>query len=256
MQAKQRRLKMISSKPKVLIVDDEQVVCDLLSDELHEQGYLCSIALGGTEALAKLAAEDFDVVLLDVRLPDISGIEVLTKMRLKHPHIAAVMVTAVNSIDTAVKATKLGASDYIVKPFSLDRVDASIRTILESKTRPSDNGKRETGCCVADEEADEQATNESYRLMNAIACGVEARLNSFLGYSKIVTQESVGIAWQLGVHEEEIKRWAAIRSKHDAERNKAIESLLDKLARSPLAQSIIGMAVPLISRPKLSEYHN
>jgi CheY-like chemotaxis protein len=256
MQAKQRRLKLISSKPKVLIVDDEQVVCDLLSDELHEQGYLCSIALEGTEALAKLAAEDFDVVVLDIRLPDMSGIEVLAKMRLKYPHVAAVMVTAVNSIDAAVEATKLGASDYIVKPFSLDRVDASIRTILESKTRPSENGKRETGCCVADEEADEQAMEEPYRQMNAIACGVEARLNSFLGYSKIVTQEAVGIAWQLGIHEEEIERWAAIRSKHDAERNAAIESLLDKLARSPLAQSIMGMAVPHRYRSKLSECQN
>ena len=65
---------MTSSKPKILIVDDEQVVCDLLSDELHEQGYLCSIALEGSEALAKLAAEDFDVVLLDIKLPGMSGI--------------------------------------------------------------------------------------------------------------------------------------------------------------------------------------
>ncbi len=122
---------MTSSKPKILIVDDEQVVCDLLSDELHEQGYLCSIALEGSEALAKLAAEDFDVVLLDIRLPDISGTEVLAKIRLKHPNVAAVMVTAVNSIDTAVEATKLGALDYIVKPFNLDRVAAQ-RSISSS----------------------------------------------------------------------------------------------------------------------------
>jgi DNA-binding NtrC family response regulator len=119
--------KMISSKPKILIVDDEQVVCDLLSDELREQGYRCSVALEGNEALAKLAAEDFDVVFLDIRLPDISGIEVLAKMRLRHPHVAAVMLTAVSSIDTAVEATKLGALDYIVKPFSLDRVDGIFR---------------------------------------------------------------------------------------------------------------------------------
>lgn len=247
---------MTFSKPKVLIVDDEQVVCDLLSDELHEQGCLCSIALEGTEALAKLAAEDFDVVLLDVRLPDISGIEVLTKMRLKHPHIAAVMVTAVNSIDTAVEATKLGALDYIVKPFNLARVDASIRTILESKTRLSENGKREIGCCIADEEEDEQAMEEPYRQINAIAFGVEARLNSFLGYSKIVTQEAVNIAYQLGIHEEEIERWAAIRLKYDAKRNAAIKSSLDKLAQSPLAQCIMGMAVPHRFRPKLSECQN
>jgi len=247
---------MTSSKPKVLIVDDEQVVCDLLSDELHEQGYLCSIALEGSEALAKLAAEDFDVVLLDIRLPDIPGTEVLAKIRLKHPHVTAVMVTGVNSIDTAVEATKLGALDYIVKPFNLDRVDASIRTILESKTSLSQKREQEIGRYVGGEAEDKQATNEAYRRMSAIACGVEARLNSFLGYSKIVAQEAVGIAYQLGIHGEEIERWAAIRSEHDAKRNAVIKSSLDKLARSPLAQSIMGMTAPHMYRPKLGECQN
>lgn len=247
---------MIPSKQKVLIVDDEQLVCDLLSDELHEQGYLCSIALEGAEALAKLAVEDFDLVLLDIRLPDISGIEILSKIRLKHPHVATVMVTAVNSVDTAVEATKLGALDYIVKPFNLDRVDASIRTILESKTRMSKNGEWEIDCGVSDEGEERRTMEESYRQMNAIAQGVEARLNLFLGFSKAVTQEAVGIAWQLGIHEEEIERWAAIRSNNDAKRNAATKSSLDKLARSPLAQSIMGIAVPHLYRTRSGECQN
>jgi len=62
---------MVNQKPSVLIVDDEQVVCDVLYDELSDRGYLCTTALSGKEALAKLAAEDFAVVLLDIRLPEI-----------------------------------------------------------------------------------------------------------------------------------------------------------------------------------------
>ena len=131
-----------------------------------------------------------------------------------------------------------------------------MRTILESKTSLSQKREQEIGRCVGGEEKDKQATNESYRRMSAIACGVEARFNSFLGYSKIVTQEAVGIAWQLGIHEEEIERWAAMRSKHDAKKNAAIQSLLDKLARSPLAQSIMGMTAPHMYRPKLGKCQN
>ncbi len=247
---------MISSNAKVLIVDDEQVVCDVLSDELREQGYLCSVALEGNEALTKLAAEDFDVVLLDVRLPDISGMEVLAKIRLKHPNVAAVMLTAVNSIDAAVEATKLGALDYIVKPFNLDRVDTSIRAILESKTSLPEKRHCETRCCVGGEEEDKQAMKESYRRINAIACGAEARLDSLFRYSKTVIQETINIARGLSIPEEEIERWAAMRSKHDAKRNTAIKSSLDKLARSPLAQSMMGMAVPHLYTRKPDESQN
>ena len=68
---------MVNEKPRVLIVDDDQVVCELLCGELEEHGYLCATALSGNDALSKLVTQDFDVVLLDIRLPGISGIEVL-----------------------------------------------------------------------------------------------------------------------------------------------------------------------------------
>ena len=124
---------MINKKPNVLIVDDEQVVCDVLHDELSERGYLCTMVLSGNDALAKLSTQSFDVVLLDIRLPGLSGLEVLTKVRSTHPNTATIMVTAVNDATTAVTAMKLGALDYIIKPFDLDRVATSIRTALETK---------------------------------------------------------------------------------------------------------------------------
>ncbi len=122
---------MVSKKPNVLIVDDEQVVCDLLHDELSERGYLCTTVLSGDDALGKLAKQDFDVVLLDIRLPGMSGMEVLREIWLNHGNTATIMITAVNDVDTAVEAMKLGASDYIVKPFDLDRVNTSIRAALK-----------------------------------------------------------------------------------------------------------------------------
>jgi len=225
---------MVNQKPSVLIVDDEQVVCDVLYDELSERGYLCTTALSGKEALAKLEAEDFDVVLLDIRLPGMSGMEVLREIWLNHTNAATIMITAVNDVDTAVEAMKLGASDYLVKPFDMDRVETSIRTALDTK----------------------QATSKSSTEIDAIAFGVEARLDLLLGYSKIAAQETIDIARQLDIAEEKIQRWAAAKAMLGSERNKVIKSSLDKLQRSPLAQSIMGVLMPYLYPPKSEESQN
>ncbi len=219
---------MVNKKPRVLIVDDEQVVCDVLHDGLSKRGYLCATTLDGNDALTKLAAQDFEVVLLDIRLPGISGIEVLREIWLNHGNPATIMITAVNDADTAVEAMKSGASDYIVKPFDLDRVDASILTVLESK-KHSPQGK------------DKQITKDPFNRMNAIARGVEARLDSLCGLSKIVTQKTIDIARWLGIPPKEIQRWAAARAMLNSTRDKAIKSSLNKLERSPLAQKLTGM---------------
>ena len=189
---------MVWKKPSVLVVDDEQVVCDVLRDELSERGYLCTTVLSGNEAVVKLTTEDFDVVLLDIRLPGMSGMEMLQGKWLNHGNIATIMITAVNDVDTAVEAMKLGASDYIVKPFDLDRVDASIRTAIE---------------------------NRRVTEMDAIARGVEAKLDPFSAYSKVMTQRTIDIARQLGIAEEEIQGWAAAKDTawHDSERNRGIK---------------------------------
>ena len=192
---------MVSKKPSVLIVDDEQVICDLLSEELSERGYLCATTLDGDSALAKIGKKDFDIVLLDIRLPGMSGMEVLREIWLNHPNTATIMITAVNDVNTAVEAMKLGATDYLVKPFDLDTVNSSIRTALETK----------------------QASKPSTQ-MDAIAAGVEAKLDPFSAYSKVVTQRTIDIARQLGIAEEEIQRWVAAKAKLDAEKGRVVKS--------------------------------
>jgi len=181
---------VVKKKPSVLVVDDEQVICDLLHDELSEQGYLCITVLNGDDALAELAAHHFDVVLLDIRLPGMSGMEVLREIWLKHANTATIMITAVNDVDTAVRAMKLGASDYITKPFDLDKLGNSVRTALEPK-KPTDKPATE---------------------IDAIARGVEAKLPSFSSYSKLVTERTIDIARRLGISEEETQRWAAAKA--------------------------------------------
>ena len=211
---------MLNRKPRVLIVDDEQVVCDLLHDELTEKDYLCTTALDGNDALAKLAIEDFDVVLLDIRLPGMSGMEVLREIWLNHSDTATIMITAINDVDTAVEAMKWGASDYIVKPFDLDRVGTSISTALEN----------------------EKAAPKSSE-MDAIARGVEAKLDPLLTLSRGVTARTIEIAQRLGIAEEEIQEWAEAKAKLDSDISRVVKSSLNKLEQSPLAQSIVGATV-------------
>ncbi len=197
---------MLNRKPGVLIVDDEQVVCDLLHDELTEKGYLCTTVLRGDDALSKLATEDFDVVLLDIRLPGMSGMEVLHEIWLNHSDTATIMITAINDVDTAVEVMKLGASDYIVKPFDLDRVGTSIRTALETKKAAPKSSE-----------------------MDAIARGVEAKCELLSGSSYMVTHKTIEIAQQLGIADEEIQGWVDARTRLDFERNRIIASSLNKV---------------------------
>lgn len=210
---------MVNQKLSVLIVDDEAVVCDALYDELSERGYQCTTVLNGSDAVQKLTTQDFDLVLLDIRLPGMSGMEVLRELWLNHSNITVIMITGVNDVNTAVETMKLGASDYIVKPFDLDRIHTSIRIALE--TQP--------------------ATDKPATEMDAIARGVEAKLDPLSSYSKTVTQRTIDIARQLGIDEEEIQRWAAAKARLDSEKSRQIKSSLNKFKRSPLAQCLMGM---------------
>jgi len=239
----ERKQQLVYKKSSVLIVDDEQVVCGVLCDALTEQGYLCAIALSGNDALSKLVTQDFDVVLLDIRLPGISGIEVLREIRFNHPHTVAIMITAISDAKTAVEAMKLGASDYIVKPFDPDVVSTSIRRLLEYKERSS-------------ESRDEPNTRDLSSRMNAIAYGVEAKLDLLGGYSHGVIQGTIEVAQHLGIAEEEIQEWVRAREMQNSERRQAIQSLQEKVERSPLAQWILGMTQPYVYTPKPGELWN
>ena len=124
---------MVNKNIKILVVDDDQVVCDVVSQTLAMGGYRCTTVLRSGDALDKLATEKFNLVVLDIKLPDMSGIEVLRQIQSKRNDTPVIMLSAVNDVDTAVEAMKLGASDYIVKPFGLDRLDKSVRMALEAE---------------------------------------------------------------------------------------------------------------------------
>ena len=105
---------------RLLIVDDEVKICSLLSRFFEDRGFSTRVAHSGREALATLQTDVPDHVLLDIRMPGMSGIEVLRAAKQRYPHLHVVMVTASDNEQMAKAALELGAADYFTKPFRLD----------------------------------------------------------------------------------------------------------------------------------------
>jgi len=123
----------------MLIVDDEEPIRTSISRKLRAQGYHCAVAADGETALRKASAQDFDLVVLDVKMPGISGMEVLSRLASDHPNTFVVMLSAVSDTHTAVEAMKLGACDYLTKPFDLKEVVLRVERALERRRLLLDN---------------------------------------------------------------------------------------------------------------------
>jgi len=227
-----RRLSMNSQRAGILVVDDEQSVTDLLSTVLEEEGYGCITAATGEEALKKLSMVNVDVALLDLRLPGMSGMDVLRLMRAAYPRTAVIVVTAAGDAETAVQAMKTGAVDYITKPFEVERVSQSVETALQAST----NRGNESTPVAEDVEISGEEINWT-RCLDAIAEGVETRWNSLTGHVITMTmlEGTIAVAQSLSIPEGQIEKWADAWRKH-IERVNILDSLLDKLEQSPVAR--------------------
>src|SRR5688572_27039463 len=127
------------SHPRILVVDDEPSMRDMLRIVLRRDGYEVTIAENGRQAIEKLKTEPFDLLLSDIRMPDITGVEVLRAAKDLNPDVVAFMMTAFASTDTAVEAMRLGAVDYFTKPFSMDELRLKIRQHLETHRLKQEN---------------------------------------------------------------------------------------------------------------------
>ena len=105
------------AKNKALVIDDEQIVLDSVSKILTDEDYEVDASLSGREGLKQAIEQDYDVVLTDIRMPDIGGMRVLRDVKRAKPSLPVVIITGYASVKSAVQAMKLGAADYIEKPF-------------------------------------------------------------------------------------------------------------------------------------------
>lgn len=126
-------------KTKILTVDDEVDTLELMEELFESKGYQTSTATNGLEALNKIREDEPDIVISDIRMPEMDGMQLLELVSKRYPHIPVIMVTAHGTIETAVEAMKMGAKDYILKPLRLDEILIKVETIAQLRNLVKEN---------------------------------------------------------------------------------------------------------------------
>jgi DNA-binding NtrC family response regulator len=129
---------MIKIPTKVLLVDDEKDFIEMLSLRLKEVGEKITVAYSGQEALDTLEKADIDVVILDIKMPGMDGIETLREIKKQFPLVEVIMLTGHGSTETAVEGMKLGAFDYLMKPADFDDLTLKLEGARKRKDEQED----------------------------------------------------------------------------------------------------------------------
>src|SRR6202158_1954210 len=127
------------SAGRILIIDDEAEIRESLETLLQLEGYTVVVAGTGREGLAQIGERAFDVVLLDLALPDKNGMDVLSEIRLVHPQQAIIMITAYGTVENAVRAMQSGATNFIQKPWDNEKLLADVRAAVARQKAEEEN---------------------------------------------------------------------------------------------------------------------
>ena len=133
-------------KYSVMVVDDDNLVNDFVFETLSRLGYKCRAVFSGEEARNEIGQRPYDIVLLDLKMKGIDGIETLRQIKNVSPDTQVLMMTAYGTVETAVKAMKLGATDFLLKPVSPETLEHKIAQITEMMKLRSENIQMKYGC--------------------------------------------------------------------------------------------------------------
>lgn len=136
---------------KILIVEDEEKLSRILQLELQYENYDTAIADNGTDALIKILDETWDLVLLDIMIPELSGLEVLRRVRREGNQVPIILLTARDMVHDKVSGLDLGANDYVTKPFQIEELLARIRTQLRSRPQAEERQQLIVGDLMVDQ---------------------------------------------------------------------------------------------------------
>lgn len=210
------------STARVLAVDDEPAACKLLSLILAAPSFQCTTASTGEEALVALQREHFDAVISDLHMPGISGMELLTEVRRRHPHIAFLVTTGVDDVDVGVQAMRCGADDYLVKPLRDTAVLASLERALHKRQLEEEveHYRQHLEEMVAErtgqlQSALEQVQRSYEDTLQALGAAIDLRDNETAGHSQRVCRYSLEIARAMGWPEKQLQSLARGAYLHD-----------------------------------------
>ncbi len=197
----------------ILVVDDEQAVRDVLSEGLNDSGYRCETASDGVEALEKIKRNGYELVVSDIDMPQMDGVQLLKEIKKTRPDVEIIMLTGVVDVDTAVQSIRMGASDYLTKPFNLAEVRITVERALEKqrlirenreyqKTLEARVQERTAELSRKNHEVEElfSRLNSSYQTtLEALATALDTRDTETLGHSLRVAAYTVHVAKRMGV---------------------------------------------------------
>lgn len=209
-------------KPTILLVDDDPLISRLLSEKLSSDGFACRSCSSGDEALTTLGQETFDAIISDLQMPGISGLQLLEQVRIKYPRSAFLMATGMDDVRVGIQAMKQGADDYLVKPFQLEAVLASVQRALEKKRLELEVENYRQNL----EQMVDQRTKQLQKAMKRIEStydqtieslggALDLRDNETAGHSRRVTRYCLEMAQAMGSSGEQLKHIARGAYLHD-----------------------------------------
>ncbi|HEX4632463.1 MAG TPA: response regulator [Gemmatimonadales bacterium] len=185
----------------VLVVDDEDSIRQALERFVTRLGYRAVMARDGITALERVAQNHFDLMLCDVRMPGVSGVELVPKVLERDPDVAILMLTAVDEPRTAVECLKLGAFDYLIKPVDLDELELAMRTAL--RRRQLEIERRELERWLASEvQVRTRELEERTAALEDVAFGALAAAQEWPGVDAAIRT----LAKELGMTEDEVRK--------------------------------------------------
>ena len=179
----------------ILVVDDEKEVRDLLCDGLSEFGYLCTPVGGGPEALRHMEGGRFSVVLTDINMPGMDGIQLLENIRHLHTDVDVILITGSRNAEMAIRALRRGASDYLTKPFHLDEVRLTVQRTLEKRRLIRENRDYQQGLEKRVRERTQELlkkNGEIRRLYRKLSKSYQATLEALAGALETRDRETRG----------------------------------------------------------------
>ena len=198
-------------KARVLVVDDEPGFCTLLNFVLSREGFHCETCLSGEEALEAMEREPFDAVLTDLRMPGISGLELLKTGREKYPHAAFLVATADYDVRNSIQAMKQGVADYLLKPLEVESVAEIVERAVQVKRIEAALEKRRRDLERILEErnkeldwAKERVERAHDEMMEILGAALDARDDETSGHALRVTRYALEIARKLGCSAEQL----------------------------------------------------
>ncbi len=248
---------MTGQRETLLIVDDEAGIRRLVRQKLSGQGYQCKEADSADRALNVLETDSIALVVLDIRMPGRSGIEFLPQIKSGYPDTSVIMATALNEMGIAVQCLKLGADDYICKPFDLEELSLAVQKALEKRHLQLEIREYQLYLEERIEEQTGQLRKLFLNAIEALVSALEAKDEYTGGHSRRVTDIALAIGHELGLSAQDMEnlRWGSLL--HDIGKvavDPAIQNKPAKLTREEYEHIMTHVPVGVeIVRPLVNE---